>query len=64
MDEKQLNDCANSLTSLQIKTLENVIKIADKYNIERDDLVIKFAAMFGAMAELSTFKDYEIKEDK
>lgn len=64
MDEKQLNDCADLLTSLQIKTLENVVKIADKYNIERDDLVMKFAAMFGAMAELSTFKDYEIKEDK
>ena len=63
MDYETAKECSDLLSKIQIMTLENVIKIADKYNINRDELLKKFATMFGVMVELGTFKEYEIKED-
>jgi hypothetical protein len=63
VEVKEIEVGADELTNLQIKTAESVIKIADKYGIERDYLIEKFSAMFVIMAELGTFKNYEFEED-
>ena len=39
-------------------TLNSLIDCADKHNIERDSFIKYFSAMFGTMAEVSTFKNY------
>lgn len=62
MNEKTAKECSDLLTKIQITTLESVIKVADKYNINRDELLKKFATTFGVMVELGTFKEYKIKE--
>lgn len=40
-------------------TLNSLIDVADKHNIDRDSLVRYFCAMFGTMAEVSTFEHYK-----
>ena len=41
------------------ETVNKLIKCADKHNIDRDDFIKYFAAIFNTMAEISTFKYYE-----
>lgn len=49
------------------KTIQSLIDCADKHNIDRDSFIRYFATMFGAMAEISTFSQYDaemVSEDK
>ena len=39
-------------------TLNLLIDCADKHNIDRDSFVKYFSAIFGTMAEVSTFTNY------
>ena len=39
-------------------TLNSLINCADKHNIDRDSFVKYFSAIFGKMAEVSTFTNY------
>ena len=39
-------------------TLNSLIVCADKHNIDRDSFVKYFSAIFGTMAEVSTFTNY------
>lgn len=41
------------------ETLNALIDCADKHNIDRNSFIKYFCAMFGAMAEISTFERYE-----
>lgn len=41
-----------------MKTLNDLIDCADKHNIDRNSFVQYFCAMFGIMAEVSTFEHY------
>ncbi len=41
------------------QTLNDLIDCADKHNIDRDSFIKYFGAVFGVMAEVSTFKCYE-----
>ena len=50
------------LSIVNKNTLESVIKIADKYHLDRDNLLKEFAYKFAMVCELGTFKDYEIEE--
>jgi hypothetical protein len=41
------------------ETINRLVACADKHNIDRDSFVRYFAAIFGAMAEISTFVHHE-----
>lgn len=41
------------------ETIGKLVECADKHNIDRDSFVRYFATMFVAMAEISTFEQYE-----
>lgn len=41
------------------KTLNALVDCADKHNIDRDDFIKYFCAVFGTMAEVSTFEHYK-----
>ena len=43
------------------ETLNALIDCADKHNIDRDSFVKYFCAIFGTMAEVSTFEHYQRK---
>lgn len=56
-------EAKDDIRDLQTETIEAVIKIADKYNFDRDDLLGEFAAMFSALSLAITFKDYKLNEE-
>lgn len=41
------------------ETLNTLIDCADKHNIDRDSFIKYFCAIFGTMAEVSTFENYK-----
>jgi hypothetical protein len=41
------------------ETLNTLIDCADKHNIDRDSFIRYFCALFGTMAEVSTFENYK-----
>ena len=42
--------------------IPNLIRFADKHNVDRDSLIKYTADMLEAMAELGTFKDWRVQE--
>ena len=50
------------ITDVMLHTIDDIITIADKYNIERDALVKYFVSTLFVMVETATFKDYKRKE--
>lgn len=45
-------------------TLNSLIDCADKHNIDRDSLIKYFSAIFGTLAEVSTFTKYTRTQNK
>ena len=44
--------------------LKNLLRIADEENYDRDSFVQASADMFSMMAAVSTFRDYQLEEEK
>lgn len=42
--------------------IPNLIRFADKHNVDRDSIIKYTADMLEAMAELGTFKDWRVQE--
>ena len=55
-------ECLEDMSSMMLTVINALVALADKYEVERDDLVRHFAKMFYAMAEQSTFKKWEVYE--
>lgn len=49
----------DDLNEIIKKTLNSLIAVADKHNIDRDSFIKYFCAVFSTMAEVSTFVDYK-----
>ena len=49
-----MDEFIDGLAALQARYVTEVIKLADKHNIDRDNAVLKSAHIFLAMAELTT----------
>lgn len=43
--------------------INQLVSIADKHNVVRDDLIVYFGEMFSTMAKISTFENWEGKND-
>lgn len=44
--------------------IERLIKLADKYYIDRDKCINDFVDIFIIITEVSTFSEYEVKNEK
>lgn len=53
--EEFLEDLAKILPSL----VDNMVSIADKYGVKRDDVVFQFAQTFYKLSTVSTFERWE-----
>lgn len=42
-------------------SVDKVIALADKYNVDRDNAMDYFATNVSTMTEISTFKNYEVR---
>lgn len=63
MDIKDIISMSKDLTKIQIETLEKSLKLADKHNFNRNDIVQTLAKSFKIFSEIADFTDYKFKED-
>lgn len=45
---------------MSLNTIEQLIKHADKYNVDRDEVIEFYAGIISMLAQSSTFKNYDI----
>lgn len=55
LEEKELEEVSKLISEIVIPEL---VRIADKYNYDRDSMIKYVAGMFSAMAELATFENW------
>lgn len=65
--EQYLNDKEHAaymedFTPVMNDLIDKLVAIADKHNVDRDNAIQHFAAVFNAMTNMATFKDWEAKE--
>ena len=58
MAELLNNKESKDLNEIVKNTLNSLIDCADKHNIDRDSFVKYFSAVFGTVADVSTFTNY------
>ena len=51
----------SDLTPIVLNTVHSLVELADKYNIDRDNVMEYFSTLFSTMAEISTFAGFESK---
>lgn len=44
-----------------VQNINELVKMADRYNVERDELVAAYANIFQTFADVATLKSYEIR---
>lgn len=59
LTEKEIEDVAKIVN----KTLSDLVKCADKHNIDRDSFVKYFADMLLVMCKVSTFRNFNKEKD-
>lgn len=55
---KEYEDYINDISGVVTGLIENVIPIADKYNVDRNNAMEHFSQLLSAMVQLSTFEHY------
>jgi hypothetical protein len=55
LSEEELEEVANLISG---KVVPEVIRIADKFNYDRDSMMKYVASLFYTMAEVATFENY------
>ena len=54
----------NDMTEAHSNAAKSVIKIADKYRLDRDEAMKHFSTVMVAAAECVTFKNYKFNEEE
>ena len=49
----------NDLNDVVHSTLKSVIKLADKFNVDRDNAIQHFATLIHTMSQIATFQHWE-----
>lgn len=60
MGEKEFKDFIEEMSTVQANVIDEVVKNADKYGIDRDVALEGFVATLMIFAETSTLKTYEV----
>ena len=64
MEPETLSDAeyqafVSDLTPIVLNTVHSLVELADKHNLDRDNVMGYFSTLFGTMAEISTFAGFE-----
>lgn len=55
---KEYNDYVDEISGAMTGLIGNVISIADKYNVDRNNAMEHFSQLLSAMVQISTFEHY------
>lgn len=58
LTEAEHNAVIEDMTEIYPTVIKQLVAVADKHNVDRDDIVKYFADMFSAMADISTFVNW------
>ena len=61
MSDKEYAAWNEEFAEIVASSVDKVIALADKYNVDRDNAMNYFAMNVAAMTEISTFKNYEVR---
>lgn len=56
-----IEQCMNELNQVMKNAIEDTLKIADKYELDRDGLIKQMGEKMYLTTEIGTFKNYELK---
>lgn len=59
LTQKEHEAYINDLNDVIHDTLKSVIKLADKFNVDRDNAVQHFASVINAMSQIATFQNWK-----
>ncbi len=59
LSQAEHNEVVEEISKIFPTVINQLVVLADKHNIERDDIVKEFAKIFFAMSEISTFKSWQ-----
>lgn len=57
-----MNDLFTDMQEIFCEVIDKLVAVADKHNYDRDDVMKKFAVLFDVLAEVTTFREYEVEE--
>lgn len=63
LSDAQKNRCAMDMANIQCDVTEEIVKLADKHGISRDEAIKHFITAMAIMAEHMSFENYEISEE-
>jgi len=55
---KEHDDYVNDISGVMTGLIGNVISVADKYNVDRNNAMEHFSQLFSAMVQISTFEHF------
>lgn len=55
---KEHDGYMTDFTDIVSSTIDNIISLADKHNVDRNNAMEHFAKIFSSMVEISTFEKY------
>lgn len=58
LTEAEHNAVVDDMSEIYPNVITQLVALADKHNVDRDDLVKYFAKMFSVMSEISTFVNW------
>lgn len=61
LSEKEHAAWVKEFAEIVAVSIDKVIALADKYNVDRDNAMDYFATNVSTMTEISTFKNYEVR---
>lgn len=61
LSEKEHAAWVKEFAEIVAVSVDKVIALADKYNVDRDNAMDYFATNVATMTEISTFKNYEVR---
>lgn len=58
LTEAERNAVVDDMSEIYPDVINQLVALADKHNVNRDDLIKYFAKMFSVMSEISTFVNW------
>ena len=58
LTEAEYNAVIEDMAKIYPPIIKQLVVLADKHNVDRDDIIKHFAESFSIMAEVSTFKNW------
>lgn len=64
LSDSEIDSFSSELAEIQDDATEKVVKLADKYDVSRDEIMKSFLTTMLIVTNLGSLEDYEISEEE